>query len=644
MTITTQLDTAFRAAITAAFGIETDPLIVPSQNEKFGDYQSNAAMGLAKKVGGNTGNKLNPRQVAEMVKAKLDLGAMATPDGVSIAGPGFINIKLDPAWLASFAKTQLSDDRLGVSLATERQTVVVDYSGPNVAKQMHVGHLRSTIIGDAVARALELLGHRVVRQNHIGDFGTQFGMLIHHLRSLGLADQSLTIEDLDRYYKEATVRFRADPAFADVARKTVVELQSGGEQAVEIWNRMRIATRQQYTEVYKLLNVSLTEADERGESYYRDRLQPTVDRLKAALPMTDDCFTGPGPAVAMVVTDDEDETDLPTTPTTPAAEKETQEGPTWTVVKPFTTVSGGATCVFLPNWTGRDGNPLPMIVQKRDGGFPYSATDVAALYFRVCEAKSTPADQQPVGHDWRATRVIYFTDARQAQHFAMVFDTFRATGWGQGVTLNHAPFGSMLGEDGRPFKTRSGDAAKLKDLVDEAVERAMAIAERVPSLSDEQKKQVAQAVGIGAIKYADLSKDRGSDYVFSWDKMLAMDGNTAPYLQYAYARIRSIFRKADVTEADPAAIALNSPFEIGLVKQLARFGDTVDAVARELKPHLLCTYLYDLASRFSSFYENCPVLQSDGPTRASRLALCDLTARVMARGLDLLGIEHPEQM
>jgi arginyl-tRNA synthetase len=570
-TITQQLDACFRKAIQTAFGIDVDPLIGVSQNEKFGDYQSNAAMGLAKVVAEKTGQKTNPRQVAEAIKGKLGLGDVASE--VSIAGPGFINVKLSPAFLTRIAKAQATDERLGIPLASSQDRVVVDYSGPNIAKQMHVGHLRSTIIGDALANVVEVQGQHVIRQSHIGDWGTQFGMLIERLLEMGPSD-AITILDLEKFYREAKQRFDSDLSFVTKARNRVVSLQKGDSETLAAWQRFVSMTRDDYLPIYGRLHVKLKVEHERGESFYNPMLPAVVAELRE---------------------------------------------------KGIAVESEGAIVVKVP------GFEAPLIIQKSDGGYLYGTTDLAAIRFRVNELK--------------ANRIIYTHDSRQQQHFAQVFWTAKQAGWADGVSLEYAPFGTMLGEDGKPFKTRSGDTVKLKELLDEAEERALAVVEsKNAPLPVEQKQAIAKAIGIGAVKYSDLSKDRISDYVFSWEKMLAMDGNTAPYLQYVYARIRSIFRKAEVTSTDPSAIVLDSSFEQSLAKHLARFGETVDAVARELKPHLLCTYLYDLATRFSSFYENCPVLKSDDATKASRLALCDLTANVMAKGLDLLGIEHPEQM
>jgi arginyl-tRNA synthetase len=569
-TIVSQLDAAFRAAIKSAVGFDADPMVSPAQNEKFGDYQANAAMGLAKEVAEKTGQKTNPRALAEQIKSKLDLGEMASE--ITIAGPGFINVKLAPAWLSRQLQTIAADVRLGVEPSPHPQTVVVDYSGPNVAKQMHVGHLRSTIIGDAISRVLEFEGDNVIRQNHIGDWGTQFGMLISHLA--GTTRASEKIEDLEEFYRAAKRRFDEDPAFQDASRQTVVRLQGGGEEERALWQKIVEETRRDYQPIYGRLNVLLKPEHERGESFYNSRLSSVVTDLKHA-----------GIAVE----------------------------------------SDGAIAVFV------DGpEKTPLIIEKTGGGYLYGTTDLAAIRFRVGEL--------------HATRIIYTHDSRQAQHFGQVFATAKKAGWADGVSLEYAPFGTMLGEDGRPFKTRTGGTVKLKDLLDEAEERAMQlVTAKNADMPEEQRRSIAQAIGIGAVKYSDLSKDRTSDYVFSWDKMLAMDGNTGPYLQYAYARICSIFRKTE-EKPNPQKISLEAPQELSLAKHVFRLADVLQIVSRELKPHHLCLYLYELAQKFSSFYEHCPVLKSDDQTRASRLALCDLTARTMALGLDLLGIEHPTQM
>jgi arginyl-tRNA synthetase len=576
-TISSQLDRIFRSAIQAAFGLDADPLISPSANDKFGDYQSNAAMGLSKLVAEKTGQKTNPRQVAEQIQSKLDLGDIASE--TSIAGPGFINVRLNPAWLGAQMTSLLPDPRLGVPPVPAPQTVVVDYSGPNIAKELHVGHLRSTIIGDALVRLLAFQGHTVIRQNHLGDWGTQFGMLIANLQDKAAGSNPIEIKDLDAFYVEAKKRFDAEPDFQTRARDNVVKLQSGDPAILAAWKQLVETTREHYLPLYHRLGVLLTPADERGESFYNPLLPAVVADLKNA----------------------------------GIAEE-----------------SEGATVVFA------DGKEkAPLIIQKSGGGYLYGTTDLAAVRYRVSTL--------------HANRIVILTDARQSQHFAQVFATARQAGWAPPtVSLEHASFGTMLGEDGKPFKSRTGGTAKLKDLLDEAEERAAAVVtDKNPELPADQKQTIARQVGLGAVKYADLSKDRTSDYVFSFDKMLALDGNTAPYLQYAHARVRSIFRKAaerGIHYTPPAQVTLESPYELALAKHILRFGETLDAVARELKPHLLTTYLYDLATRFSGFFENCPVLQSEEPTRSSRLALIDLTARTLAQGLDLLGIQHPEQM
>lgn len=575
-TITAQLDAAFREAIRAAFGLDADPLVSVSANDKFGDYQSNAAMGLAKLVAEKTGQKTNPRQVAEQVKAKLDLGELASE--VSIAGPGFINVRLNPAWLGKRLDALAADERLGVAPVASPQTVVVDYSGPNIAKELHVGHLRSTILGDAAVRVLGFLGHQVIRQNHLGDWGTQFGMLIANLQDKAAGSADVDLRDLEAFYVEAKKRFDADEAFQKRARENVVKLQGGDAATLEAWKKLVRTTREHYQPIYGRLGVLLTEADERGESFYNPMLASVVADLKAA-----------GIAVE----------------------------------------SEGAVAVPVEGWEN------PLLIEKTGGGYLYGTTDLAAIRYRVGTLK--------------ADRVIYFVDARQGQHFAQVFAAARKASWAGNASLEHAAFGTMLGEDGKPFKTRSGGVVKLAELLDEAEERAYAVvSEKSPEMPEDRRRAIARAVGVGGVKYFDLSKDRVSDYVFSFDKMLSLEGNTAPYMQYAHARVRSIFRTGNIDAAGcgagAAPVRLEAPHELAIAKHLLRLPDVLDLVARELKPHHLCTYLYELASKFSGFYENCPVLKSEEPTRSSRLTLCDLVGRTMALGLDLLGIEHPEQM
>jgi arginyl-tRNA synthetase len=577
-TIVLQLEQAFRSAIATALGMDADPLIGPSQNERFGDYQSNAAMGLAKQVAEKTGQKANPRQIAEKIKARLALGEMVSD--VSIAGPGFINVRLAPAWLATQLQQIGRDPQAAVQTAQQPQTVVIDYSGPNIAKEMHVGHLRSTIIGDALARVIQRQGHTILPQNHIGDWGTQFGMLIGEL--LGGSDegegQRLQIEDLEKFYRSAKAHFDSDAAFQQIARRFVVRLQAHEPLVMAAWSAIVQETRKHYEPLYGRLGVLLERGHEFGESRYNALLPDIVRELRE---------------------------------------------------KGIAVQSEGA--VVVPT----EGFEAPLIIQKTDGGYLYGTTDLAAIRYRITEL--------------RADRIIYTHDSRQAQHFAQVFAAARKASWTREgeVRLEYAPFGTMLGEDGKPFKTRSGEVVKLKDLLDEAEQRAFdLVTQKNAELPEQQRRDIARAVGIGAVKYFDLARDRVSDYIFSWDKMLAMEGNTAPYLQYAYARIRSIFRKAGergVTISAPT-ILLDTPEELALAKHILRLGEIVALVARELKPHHLCNYLYELATRFSGFFENCPVLQSEDPIRSSRLMLCEVTGKTLAEGLNLLGIEHPEQM
>ena len=567
------LTRAFEAAIAAAFGAEhaaTDPMIRRSQHA---DYQANAAMALGKKLG------RPPRVVAEAIQAALKLDDVCSK--IEIAGPGFLNLTLRDDYVARELAATLADPKLGVPTAKDPQTVVVDYSSPNVAKEMHVGHLRSTILGDALARVLESLGHRVVRQNHLGDWGTPFGMLIEHQldqEQAGVADVGAS--DLTAFYKAARAKFDADPAFAERSRQRVVLLQGGDEPTLAKWRALVAASTRYFAAVYGRLGVSLGEKDVAGESLYN-----------AALPGV-------------------------------AADLEAQG---------LATVSEGALCVFPPGFTGREDEPLPVIVRKQDGGFGYAATDLAAIRHRV----------GTLG----ARRILYVVGAPQAQHFAMVFAVAKLAGWlAEPARAEHVAFGSVLGPDRKMFKTRSGDTVRLVDLVDEADERAAkVVAEKNPELDAETRAKVAHAVGVGAVKYADLSNDRVKDYVFDWDRMLAFEGNTAPYLMYAHARIRSIFRKTDAKAAD--AIAVVAKEERALALAICRFGSAVEEVGDTLYPHKLCAYLYDLASAFTSFYEACPVLKADDDaSRASRLAMCDLVARVLARGLELLGIEAPDRM
>ncbi|NLF29500.1 MAG: arginine--tRNA ligase [Planctomycetes bacterium] len=578
MNIRAQLESRLSQALSAAIAEEAPAIVQPSANPKFGDYQANGVMAAARRM------KRNPRELAEQVLEKLDLSDLA--ESVEVAGPGFINITLSAGVLADAVMRADAEARLDVPALGAGRTVVVDYSSPNLAKEMHVGHLRSTIIGDSLARVLAFLGCNVIRQNHVGDWGTQFGMLIaffEEQRERGIGD--LSIADMEAFYRQAKKRFDEDEAFAERARRTVVRLQGGDPKVNADWREILHQSLAHCRQVYDLLGVSLTDADIRGESAYNDVLPDVVAALDAAGLLTE---------------------------------------------------SQGAQCVFLDDdaFRGSEGEPVPVIVRKSDGGYLYATTDLAALRYRC----------RTLG----ATRILYATDARQAFHFAQIFAVARAAGFaGPEVSLEHVPFGVMLNEAGRPFKTREGGTIKLADLLNEAVQRAAAVvAEKNPDLPADQAARVARAVGIGAVKYADLSMDRTSDYKFSFDRMLSLQGNTAPYMQYAYARVQSIFRKGAETLGDLAgrAVILGETAEKELAKRLSRFEEVLAAVASESRPNILTGYLYDLAGAFSGFYETCPVLKADDATRASRLRLCDVTARTIRQGLELLGIEVIEQM
>ncbi len=578
--VTELLDARFRAAMHDALGEDAarqDPLLAASTNARFGDYQANMAMSLAKRL------NRKPRDVAQAIVDKMDAADLC--DQVQIAGPGFINVRLKADFVAEQIDTMRRDERLGVAPVEPPHTVVVDYSSPNVAKEMHVGHLRSTIIGDCIARVLSCLGHKVVRQNHVGDWGTQFGMLVEYMVQHNTGqNETFEVADLNALYQQAKQKFDSDAAFADAARQRVVSLQGRDAETLRLWSSLVEESYRHFRRIYERLNVLLAPEDVRGESAYNDDLGPVVDELYRS-----------GLAIE----------------------------------------SEGALCVFPEGFKDADGKPLPLIVRKRDGGYLYATTDLAAARYRI----------GTLG----AQRIIYVTDARQSQHFAMVFAALGKAGWADAaVRLNHVPFGTLLGHDRRPFKTRSGEVVKLTDLLDEAQQRAAAvIKQKDPDMPAEQQQRIAAVVGIGAVKYADLSSDRIKDYVFDWDRMLALDGNTAPYLQNAYVRIRSIFRKG---EFEPASLG-DAPLAIGhdqervLALKLLQYPAVVTAVAETLEPHRLCTYLYDLAAAFHQFYEQCRVLTApDEPTRHSRLCLCHIAAQTLRGGLGLLGIDVVEQM
>jgi arginyl-tRNA synthetase len=569
------LEERFRNAIALAFGEDhrgADPMLQVSQRA---DYQANGAMALAKKVG------KSPRQVAEAILAHLSLEGIAAPP--QIAGPGFFNITLTDAFLTGAIRALAADARLGITQAAP-QKVVVDYSSPNVAKEMHVGHLRSSVIGDSIVRVLEATGHTVIRQNHVGDWGTPFGMLIEHLLDVGDAGAGeLDVGDLSAFYREARKKFDADPAFADRSRRRVVLLQAHDPETLAHWKTLVDRSAVYFGDVYAKLGVRLQREDIVGESFYDTLLAPTVAELEA---------------------------------------------------KGLASISDGAVCVFPPGFQGRDGAPLPLIVRKQDGGYGYATTDLAAIKHRT----------GTLG----ATRVLYVVGAPQAQHLEMVFATARLAGWlAPPAEARHVAFGSVLGADRKMLKTREGDAIKLAELLDEAIERAGAkVREKNPDLTAEEHADLARKIGIGAIKYADLSSDRIKDYVFDWNRMLAFEGNTAAYVMYCCARSRSIFRKGAIEQGavSGADIVIEAPEEHALAAALLRFGATVHHVADALEAHSLCGYLFEVAGLFATFYQACPVLASEGATRKSRLAMCDLTAQVLARGLDLLGIEAPERM
>jgi len=568
-------------------------IVRPATDARFGDYQVNGVMALAKQI------KTNPRKLAEEVVKNLDLRDICEPP--EIAGPGFINLRLK----AEFAAGELLEINknpagLGIEKTAEPKTIVVDFSSPNIAKQMHVGHLRSTIIGDCICRMLECLGHKVIRQNHVGDWGLQMGMIFYamHKTEQRVAmdgqrtrqpKRNITLEDLERFYKAVSDKVKSDPDIAKQTRNYTLAFQREEKEFPRLWKRACRITLEACYGLYRRLGVFLTEEHMRGESAYKSDLPKVVDDLKKR-------------AIAVE--------------------------------------SDGAICVFPPGFKTKEDEPLPFIIQKSDGAYLYATTDLAALRYRVNELK--------------ANAIVYVTDARQKLHFEMLFAVARMAGWvNDKIELTHVMFGSVLGEDGTPLKTRSGENVKLKELLDEAVERAKSVVEeKNPELSPDEKDKIAKAVGIGAVKYADYSNNRTSDYVFSFDKMLAMDGNTAPYMQYAYARIKSIERKAQSKDVDIEAelagvktLNLTEPDELSLAKHLIRYGESIQAAAADYRPNYLTAYLYELSQKFSAFYTNCPVLAAGPDKRPTRLLLCDLTAKTIKHGLhELLGIEVVEQM
>ncbi|MEW6992127.1 arginine--tRNA ligase [Colwelliaceae bacterium 6441] len=571
------------AMVAAGLPEDTNPAVSISNRANFGDYQANGVMGAAKKL------KTNPRELATKVVEHLNLDGIAGK--VELAGPGFINIHLSEDWLSEQLAIMAKDNNLGVAQRDEcsndsSQTVVVDYSAPNLAKEMHVGHLRSTIIGDAVVRALEFRGDKVIRQNHMGDWGTQFGMLLAHLSDKLQANEvaETALADLENFYREAKIRFDDEAGFADRAREYVVKLQSGDAECATLWQQFIDISIAHSEDIYQKLNVTLSRKDIMGESAYNPDLPQVIDELMA---------------------------------------------------KEIAVEDQGAKVVFINEMANKDGEPSVFIVQKSGGGYLYATTDLSACRYRSNQLK--------------ADRIIIFTDARQALHFKQVEIVARKAGFlPENIGYDHCPFGMMMGNDGKPFKTRTGGTIKLAELLDEAVIRAKdVIKEKNPDYAEEQLTEVAQKVGIGAVKFADLSKNRTSDYIFNWKTMLSFEGATAPYLQYAYSRIQSIFSKANINQDSLADnFAIIEPQEKALALKLLQLEDVIDAVISECTPNLLCNYLYELASLYMSFYEACPILKEgiNDSIKHSRLALCRQISKTLKQGLDILGIDVMERM
>ncbi|MFQ0991844.1 arginine--tRNA ligase [Gilliamella apicola] len=565
-----------QAMILAGADNNCDALIKQSAKVQFGDYQANGIMATAKKLG------MPPRALAEKVLQHLDIDDIA--DKVEIAGPGFINIFLKNSWIAEQNEIALSSDKLNITLPAKPQTIVVDYSAPNVAKEMHVGHLRSTIIGDASVRVLSFLGHKVIRANHVGDWGTQFGMLIAYLEKMQNEHANdMELSDLESFYRAAKKHYDEDEAFAEKARNYVVKLQGGDEYCRDMWRKLVDITMTQNIATYKRLNVTLTVEDTMGESIYNSMLPGIVADLKQ---------------------------------------------------KKLAVESEGAIVVFLDEYKNKEGEPMGVIIQKRDGGYLYATTDIACAKYRY--------------ETLHADRILYYTDSRQHQHLEQVWTILHKAKYvPESLQLEHHMFGMMLGKDGKPFKTRSGDTVKLNDLLDEACERASSlIRSKNPELSEAELSEIVDAVAIGAVKYADLSKNRITDYVFDWDNMLSFEGNTAPYLQYAYTRVLSVFRKSDISEDSLTGdINLDSDKERALATRLIQFDEAITTVEKEGTPHVLCAYLYEIATLFSSFYENCPILTAENENlKQSRLKLASLTAKTLKVGLDMLGIKTVDKM
>lgn len=570
-----RLQTAIRSVLPDA-DLAT-ALIRSCPDPKFGDYQSTILMTLAKQ------RRLNPRQLAAEVVGRLDVSPWCHP--VEIAGAGFLNFRLTASAISAALTSAHRGEGLFFEKTTHPRTLVIDFSSPNVAKPMHVGHIRSTILGECLSRVVRLLGHRVITDNHIGDWGTQFGKLLvgwkHHLDPAAL--QTDPIAEMERLYRLVDQLCKADPAVLEEARQELVKLQGGDAENLQLWRKMIALSAAQFDTIYNRLDVHFDHA--LGESFYNPKLRSIVERLTAL-----------------------------------------------GLAEP----SEGAIAVFfLDNPELKD---HPALIQKSDGGFNYTTTDLATLDHRL--------------EQWHPDEIIYVTDGRQQLHFKQLFAIFKRWHPDAKVRLHHVWFGAILGEDGRPFKTRSGDTIKLADLLDEAEERAFrVVSEKNSDLTESERRQIAAVVGIGAVKYADLLPNRQSDYVFSWDKMLALSGNTAPYLLYAYTRIRSILRRNEESSAASAGggqrsgeLILSAPEELTLAKHLLNFGTVLEAVAEEFRPNYLCNYLYELAGKFTSFYENCPVLKAAEPERQTRLAICELTGKVLKQGLEVLGLQTVERM
>lgn len=570
MNLQTEIARRTALALARAFpeAADADPLVAPAQNEAFGDYQSNVAMSLAKRL------RQKPRDVAQAIVREIDTADML--ELPEIAGPGFINFRLTSAFLGSRVAARLSDDRLGIPLPDEPRTVIVDFSSPNTCKPMHVGHVRSTVIGDAICRLLRLLGHRVIADNHLGDWGTQFGLLIAGFDRFGdqVPEGDEPLDKLVEVYKRATACAEEDEAFRETARAELAKLQRGDEQNLQRWRRYTEWSMAHFRAIYERLGVRFDEI--LGESSYNDMLPGVVAELEAA---------------------------------------------------GLARESEGAICVFWP-----DDDPPPMVIRKSDGAFLYATTDLATIKYRK--------------ERWDPDEVVYVTDGRQQLHFRQLFSVAERWGVARGVDLRHVWFGTIMGPDGRPFKTRSGDLVPLQHVLDEAERRAREVVrEKNPELDEDETAEIARTIGIGAIKYADLSQNRQSDFVFNWDRMLALQGNTAPYLQYAYARIRSIFRKGQAEGAvPPETVTISEPAERALAMKLLRLPEALASAEDDFRLNLVTTYLYELSQVFTGFYESCPVLASDDPVRSGRLALCDLAARTLRTGLETLGIGVVERM